>query len=164
MQQTGWIGSGDLAELEAGREAREILAAVTAEDLRDQVAERRLEAERAARVAERQDQAEISAFLGRSSLAPGEMPTAALADPIDFGHRERVRRAREVLRAEGLADLLPTAVGGGIFDANCGFMPSRATRAPLSRAEVADRAVQRSDARARAERESVGLESVRRVA
>jgi hypothetical protein len=156
--QTGWVG--DLEEIPAGRQAREILAeAMAPPSLGEE--RRAFEARRAAetKAADRADDLAFRAFIGVGHDAAEILARAE--DPVDVAHRTRVHRARELLAREGLGDLLPGAVGGAILDANVGFVATQGMR--VTRGEALERATIVRDRRERARRESAGLGAIQRA-
>jgi len=156
MVQTGWIGTGqDEAAGALDALTRALLEPPGVAEIR---AEQVARAEREKLAADREDAAVVRAFLGRGGVAPGEVPVAP--DGPDLEYRERYRKAQEILRSHGLQDLLPGAVGGGIFDANVGYLPSRSQ---VTADEALGRAMVARDRRERERRESAGVEAIARA-
>jgi hypothetical protein len=118
--QTGWIGTGN----DEAAVAQEVLARALTElpGLADQRADAAARRARETRIGDAADDHAFRAWLGGGSTQDAILGR----EPADLGHRGRVRRARELLRAEGLDDLLAgEGAGRAILDANVGYIPAR---------------------------------------
>ena len=151
MIETGW-------ELPAGGQARtvaEILQAPASPEERRQL--RREEAaaeERRAEVADIADAADTVAFRALvNGTPPRDVLAGALAEPFrDREESARRRRARDILREHGLADVLG-ASSGAVFDPHLGILepaPDVAQRARMDYEYEAARAEVEASSRRRA--------------
>lgn len=132
---TGWGISQGLAEpeeIEAGRVARQQL-----EDALTDQAARALQLERQTVAGDRQMSQDVAAFLGR-----GATEQQVLARPdraVDSSRWAELKRAREILDAEGLGHLLPGHIDA-IVDPNMGLVHIKRPRKTFEEQLAASRA------------------------